>query len=204
MSQQLTVIGAGGHAKVVISTARAAGWHVGMAFDDDPAKIGGEVLGVPVVGPVSEVLNADVGVAVLACGGNRVRARLAGEFDFDWVSIVHPAATVHDSVEIAAGAVIFAGAVVQPDAIVGKHAIVNTGATIDHDGVIGPFAHIAPGANLAGEVDIREGAFVGIGAAVIVGCSIGAWAVLGAGAVATTDVAAGVTAVGVPARAVSS
>ncbi len=49
---------------------------------------------------------------------------------------------------------------------------------------------------------MKEGALVGIGAVVTEGLTIEAWATLGAGAVATTNVPAGQTAVGVPARPV--
>jgi acetyltransferase EpsM len=52
-------------------------------------------------------------------------------------------------------------------------------------------------------VQVGEGAFLGIGSVVGPGLEIGRWATLGAGAVAIRDVAEGVVAVGVPARALS-
>ena len=48
---------------------------------------------------------------------------------------------------------------------------------------------------------VGEGAFLGIGAVVIPGVRIGGWSTLGAGAVAIREVADGVVAVGVLARA---
>ncbi len=120
------VIGAGGHAKVVIATARLAGWDVTMAFDDDVQKVGSQILGVPVVGVIAEAVDVGCGAAVLALGGNRVRARLADELPLDWASIAHPAATVHETVRLRPGVTVFAGAIVQPDTIVGSHSIINT------------------------------------------------------------------------------
>jgi len=41
------LFGVSGHAKVVVATLRAAGLDVVAAYDDDPARLGGDVLGVP-------------------------------------------------------------------------------------------------------------------------------------------------------------
>lgn len=193
------VVGAGGHGKVVVAALLALGREVAAVLDDDPGKWGGEILGVPVEGPVAERAGRGA-AAVLGVGDNRTRRRLAASLELDWQSVIHPAARVDPSARVGAGAVICAGAVVQPEARVGAHAIVNTGAVIDHDCAIGDFAHVAPGAALAGEVKVGEGALVGVGSAVAPGVSIGAWATLGAGSLARKNLADGAVAAGVPAR----
>ncbi len=203
MSRSVAVIGAGGHAKVVIATLRAAGFTVQAVFDDNPSRTGFEVLGVPVLGPIDSLVNAGFSVAVIAIGDNAVRQRIAQRLThMQWLTAVHPNAWVHPSVRLGAGTVVFAGAVIQPEAVVGEHVIINTGATVDHECTVHDFAHIAPGAHLAGRVTVEEGAFVGMGSSVIQTVRIGAWTTLGAGAVVTQDIPAHVTAVGVPARVV--
>jgi UDP-perosamine 4-acetyltransferase len=195
------VVGASGHGKVVITTLQAAGASIAGVLDDDPAKHGGSVLGVPILG--SAEMAVDTGHPVLiAVGTNMTRKRIADRLEgrVEWATAVHPAATVHGSVELAPGSAIFAGAVVQPDTVVGRHAIINTSASVDHDCRLGDFVHVAPGARLAGGVHLDDGVFVGIGATVIQGVRVGHWATLGAGAVAVCRIPAGVTAVGVPAR----
>lgn len=199
--QQVAVVGAGGHAKVVIATLQALGHEVLVALDDDPARRGDAVLGVPVAGPTAAWLGERPGTsAVLAVGDNRARRRLAGELPGEWLAVVHPRAVVHPSARVAPGAVVFAGAVVQPEARVGAHGIVNTGATVDHDADVGAFAHVAPGAHLCGGVTLGEGVLLGVGAVATPGRTVGAWTTVGAGAAVTADLPAGVTAVGVPAR----
>ena len=194
------VVGAGGHAKVVIATLRAAGRAVAGVLDDDPERRGASFLGVSVLG-ATERLAQHEGDAVLAIGSNAVRRRIADAFpDVRWTAAVHPSATVHSSVDIGAGAVVFAGAVVQPDSRIGRHAIVNTAATVDHDSAVGDFAHLAPGVHLAGAVTVGEGAFLGIGVVAVPGVAVGAWATVGAGGVVVRDLAPKVVAVGVPAR----
>lgn len=198
----VAVIGAGGHAKVVISTLQAAGHIVSAVFDDDRTKLGTALLGVPVRGPVSDVLECHRR-AVIAIGKNSIREELSKQLDqfgqIEWVAAVHPAAYVHQSVKVGPGAVVFAGAVIQPDATVGAHSIINTGATVDHDCIIGDFVHIAPGVHLAGGVRVGRGAFLGIGAAVIPYRSIGEWTIVGAGGLVIHDAPARLTLVGVPA-----
>jgi len=196
----VAVIGAGGHAKVVIATLLAGGVEVGGILDDDVGKLGTKVLGVPVLGSVSSLSALGFAAAVLGIGDNRTRQRLATDLAAEWVSVVHPTAWVDPSVEIGAGTVVFAGVVIQPDTVIGRHAIINTGATIDHDCSIGEFAHVAPGVNLSGGVSVGEGALLGVGCRAVPGARIGAWAVVGAGAVVIDEVAAGTTVVGAPAR----
>ncbi|HEY9233343.1 MAG TPA: acetyltransferase [Blastocatellia bacterium] len=204
-SDAVAVLGAGGHAKVVIATLQAAGFTVAAVFDDDSSKRGSTLLGVAVRGTLDELADSGYHRAVLAIGDNATRMRLAERLQnrlpgVEWVIAVHPQACLHASVKPGVGAVVFAGAIVQPDTMIGAHAILNTGATVDHDCRIGDFAHIAPGAHLAGEVRVGRGAFLGIGAAVIPGRMVGEWSRVGAGAVVVGDIPAHATAVGVPAR----
>ena len=196
----LFVVGAGGHAKVVIAALEARGENVVGVLDDDAAKHGSKILGVSVVGACEELDHARAD-AVLAIGDNATRKQLAGRLaGVTWRAVVHPRAIVHTSVRLGEGSVVLAGAVVQPDATIGPHAIVNTAASVDHDCELGAFVHLAPGVRLAGDVVVEEGAFVGIGASVLPGRRIGAWSTVGAGAVVVDDVPPGAVSLGVPAR----
>ncbi len=200
MNDGVIVFGAGGHAKVVVSTLVAAGMRVAAIVDDDRGKWGKSILGIPVTGcDAEEDLAGRRGV--IAIGDNRTREGFEKRFPgVVWKTVVHPHAWVHPSVTLGAGTVVFAGSVVQPGTVIGRHCIVNSGASIDHDCSVGDYCHIAPGACLAGEVSVGEGAFLGIGSVVIVGKKVGAWSIIGAGGAVTSDIPAHVTAVGVPAR----
>lgn len=201
---QIAVLGAGGHAKVVISTLLAGGHDVTAVFDDAPNLRGTDLMGVKVHGSISEAIKFPCDGAVIAVGNARVRMKIAGNLAMNWVTAIHPRATVDKSARIGAGTVVFAGAVVQPDVEIGEHAIINTSANIDHDCWIGDYVHLAPGTSIAGQVAIGEGTMIGIGASVIQCRSIGAWSMIGAGAAVIQDLPDQVLAVGVPAKVVKS
>lgn len=194
------VVGAGGHAKVAIATLQAVGLEVAGVLDDRTELWGETVLGCPVLGG-REQLEHTLGRAVLAIGSNAVRREIVALFpNTEWISIIHPAATVHESVQIGAGTVIFAGAVIQPGTTLGQQVIVNTGATIDHDCFLGDYVHVAPGVHLAGTVHLEEGVFLGTGCAAVPGVRVGRWTTVGAGGVVVRPLPANIVARGIPAR----
>ena len=201
MGNDIYILGAGGHAKVLIATLKANGYRVTAVYDDDRKLQGSVILDVPVMGRISDLSPDFQKPAVIGIGDNHIRQTIARRFlQCPWVSVIHPGATVAESAKIGAGPVVFAGAVVQCDAEIGDHSIINTSATVDHDCRIGDFSHIAPGAHLAGQVTIGNGVMAGIGCTVIQNLHIGDWTTIGAGAAVIRDLSANITAVGVPAK----
>lgn len=199
------ICGAGGHAKVVLSTVLALGLSVDGLLDDDPQRQGLQILGTRVIGTIAEAVEKGPARGVIAIGDNKVRQALAKKLqDWEWITVIHPRAYVHPTASLGPGTVVFAGGIIQPDARLGAHVIVNTGATVDHDCSVGDFVHLAPGAHLAGHATVEEGALIGMGAVVLPGVKVGAWAIVGAGAVVVKDLPPYVTAVGVPARLTKS
>jgi len=202
--ENVILLGAGGHAKVVVATLHEVGYTVTALLDDDLSKIGHSLLCVPVVGKLESLEDYGFCSSIIALGDNQKRQEIALRFDelCDWLTVVHPMAYVHESVKIGVGTVVFARAVLQPDAMIGDHVIINTGATVDHDCRIGNFVHLAPGVHLAGNVSIGNGAFLGSGTVVIPGKTIGEGAVVGAGAVVIDDIPSFAKVAGVPARSI--
>ena len=195
----LYIIGAGGHAKVIISTLKACDLKISGIFDDNVNLKGQYILGVPVLGAVAESKNYRVKKAIIGIGLNSVREAIARDYSYNWISVIHPEAVIDPTVEIGKGSVVFAGAVINADTVIQDHAIINTGAMIDHDCIIGSFAHICPGTVLTGGVHIEEGSFLGAGTKVIPGKRIGPKSVVGAGSVIIKDLPGFCTAVGNPA-----
>lgn len=188
--------GASGHAKVIIDILRSAGIEVKALFDDNPAIV--KLYGKTVLGKYAgQELESPI---IISIGDNRIRAKLATNFNFQYGSAIHPDSIISSSVQIQEGTVVMQGVVVQADTKIGRHVIVNTKASVDHDCLIGDYAHISPGAILCGGVQVGEGTHVGAGAVVLPLVKIGKWCKIGAGAVVIKDVPDGVIAVGNPAR----
>jgi acetyltransferase-like isoleucine patch superfamily enzyme len=87
--------------------------------------------------------------------------------------------------------------------VAGRHFHVNTNATVSHDCRIGDYVTLSPGCHLSGDVHLDDFVYLGTGAVVIPGVRIGARTMVGAGGVVTRDLPGNVTAVGVPARALT-
>ena len=199
---RLLVVGAGGHAKVVIDAAEAAGHAVvgvvGTAADAP------EVLGHAVVDS-AEGIEADG--FIVAIGDNTTRARFFAQYAATGLApavVVHPSVIVGTDVELGGGTFVAAGVVINTGAHIGVDSILNTGCSVDHDCVIGAHAHIGPQVALCGAVTLGEGALLGVGSCAAPRASVGAWTVVGAGAAVVDELPAHSVCVGVPARPVRS
>lgn len=205
----VVILGAGGHARVLLEALRSLGVPVmgfvapsidGSRLGDVPWLGGDEVLShldhrVEIVNGIGSTGHVDLRVAVHAT---------AKAANLPLRTVVHPRAFVDGSAVLGAGAQVLAGSVVGPGVHLGVDVIVNSGAIVEHDSVIGAHSHISPGAVLAGDVSVGEATHVGLGSRVIQGVTIGSRCVIGAGAVVLDDIPDGTTAVGVPARPLSA
>jgi sugar O-acyltransferase (sialic acid O-acetyltransferase NeuD family) len=205
MSEALFVVGASGHAKVVIDALRRSGGAVTLLVDDDVRRTGDTILGHVVAGSREALLSAreSAGRGIVAIGSNETRLAVAAwlsENGFRFSAVIDPSAVVSAAATIGGGTLIMAQAVVNADARIGEHVIVNTAATVDHDCVVGDGAHLAPGVHLCGEVRIGRAAFIGAGTVIVPGVCVGAGAVVGAGSTVLADVADGERVAGSPCR----
>jgi UDP-perosamine 4-acetyltransferase len=206
MTIGVIILGAGGHAKVVIELLRANRIHVGYCVANSAS--GPNCLGV-------DILAGDAQLEGLykrgyrqffpAVGDNMLRRRLSAhalELGFEMVNAIGPRAVVSPSCIVGRGVAIMEGVIINAATRIADLAIVNTGSTVDHDCDIGMAAHVAPNCALAGGVRVGEGAFVGAGSVIIPGVDVGDYSVIGAGSVVLRDVPGSVVAYGNPARVV--
>ena len=206
---RVVLIGAGGHARVVLDAARSQGLDVAAAIDMDVSKQGHQIDGVPIVGDERELpalRSTGISAAILGVGSIDVGPRRAELFariaqaGFQLPVVRHASSVVAPTASIGDGTVVFANVVVNPGTRIGRNVILNTAALVDHDCLVGDHVHISPGARLAGGVRIGEGSHIGIGATVIQGLRIGERVLIAAGAVVVRDVDDGSRIAGVPGR----
>jgi sugar O-acyltransferase (sialic acid O-acetyltransferase NeuD family) len=192
------IIGASGHAKVILDILTLTNVQVITVWDDNLELK--SFCGHSVAGSVSKFLNLSDDQAIIAVGNNRIRKELAQRVQTTFGKAIHPKSAIAGTATLAQGCVVMANATVNADTRVGEHVIINTNASVDHDCIIGNFAHVAPQAALAGNVWVGEGTHIGIGACVLQGTEIGKWAIIGAGAVIIKDVPDFAVVVGNPGR----
>jgi len=144
---------------------------------------------------------------VVAIGNGQVRKAVVDQIKnpkVSFLSLVSPYAIFNDLLEVGEGSIICAGANFTTNIKVGKFTVVNLNATIGHDCQLDDYSSVMPGANLSGDVHLKEEAFVGSGANILNGITLEQQSILGSGAVLTSDLSAGKTAVGVPAKEINS
>ncbi len=203
MPTELVIVGAGGHAKVVIEALKVSDHNCRIvSVDEDNSKVGIRLLSdisIQLLADWSQ-LPSDYHVAI---GHNRVRRKMsdaARKFNKQALTIIHPSAQVSPSASLAEGCFIAALSVIAAEAQIDDACIINHGSVIDHDCSIGAYTHVAPNVTLGGGVKLGRECLIGAGATVLPGVKIGHNVVVGAGAVVTRDVADNKTVIGIPAR----
>ncbi len=204
--KKVMVIGAGGHARVVIDAIEkeAAKEIVGI-IDNNLAK-GAFFAGYPIIGDDSCLKHvSEIDGVIVAIGDNWRRQQLVNYIKnknsfLRFVTVVHPYSSIARDVVIGDGTIVCAGAVINAGTHIGEHCIINTRASVDHDNCLEDFVSIAPGATLGGRVVIRTGAIISLGANVIHSIEVGEHSIVGAGALVLDDIEPRMIAVGLPAR----
>ena len=202
-TEGLAIVGAGGHAKVVVDALLLLGWRsasleiysenrneVGQDFSDHTVRYLS----------IADLEGRQFHVAI---GSNTARHRISDAIckaGGSPLSVIHPRAIVSTTSRIGTGSFVAAGAIIGPDAILGAGCIANHSSVIDHDCRVHNYVHIAPGATLGGGVTLMADVLVGAGANVLPRITVGSATRIGAGAVVHRDIPADSTYVGVPAR----
>lgn len=206
MTDAVFVIGAGGHAKVVVDVLQHQHCESIEIFDAQPVEDGEAIFGCPVfnISMLEERRSCYKDVKfVIAIGNVKHRVhnfknlKSSGLFGFE---AVHPSAVTGHSVTVGESTVIFANAVINPHTMIGSNVIINTAAVVEHDNQIKDHAHIGPNATLCGGVSLGKYSFVGAGAVVLPGISIGQNVTVGAGSVVTKNVPDNTVVAGNPAK----
>lgn len=178
----IVLLGAGGHARVVLDMLKACGGRLAAVVDpsERPAPIFADSLHIDDDAALSTYFGPEDclllnGLGMMPSSGPSRREVLFEHFagaGYRFLTLIHPAAAVSPTARLDEGAQVMAGAVVQCDVRIGRGVIVNTKASVDHDCDIGNHVHIAPGAVLCGGVSVGAGAIVGAGAVLLPGATV--------------------------------
>lgn len=200
MAKLLIMLGAGGHASVLMDVLKRLGLELHAVVSPDRIPSTSLLSGIMRIETDELLVNhysPDQVVLVNGVGsmpGNDVQKKLFLnylELGYCFKSVISPQALVSDYVELGMGVQIMAGAIVQTGAKVGSNTLINSGAIVEHDCNIGSHNHIAPGVTLSGGVVTGNSVHIGTGANVIQNITIGDSAIIGAGTTLVKNVAMG-------------
>ncbi len=205
--RDLLLLAASGLAREVLADLGDRYRIVGI-LDDDSARHGGLLAGVPILGGMDRAVhhNADLLVCI---GSGHSRRRLVdrlnglGVGDDRYATFISSAAHVPPGNRVGVGSILMAGVVLTANVSVGRHVVVMPNVTLTHDNVIDDYVTIAAGVSLGGSVVLGAECYIGMNAAVRQNLEVGRGSTVGMGAVVLENVPAGETWLNVPARPLS-
>ncbi|MEH6671660.1 acetyltransferase [Halopseudomonas sp.] len=203
----LILVGAGGHAKSVISTiVDSPDYRIAGLIDDGFAAMPKEILGFPVLGgrDVLPGLRAQGIIHTHVCiGDNRVRGQMSDWLrleGFDVVSLRHPSNFVGIGSQYGAGSFFHVYSLLGAECIAGEGCILQPYSDVGHETRMGKYVQLCPGIHTGGNCEIGDYAFIGLGAVILPGVRIGQNAIVGANSVVREDIPDNGVVVGNPGR----
>lgn len=187
-TKHLILLGAGGHAKVLLSILVKQHTEItGVCALQAPKSA--IFASIPYLGDDSAVLNYPPEQTLLINGvgalpGSTVRNDIFKRFTalgYRFASVISPDATVDAQCKLGEGVQIMPGVIINADAQIADNVIINTGAIVEHDCVLQRHTIVSPGAVLCGGVSCGENSYIGAGATVIQGLTLGCNSTVAAG-----------------------
>lgn len=204
MDKKIFVLGAGGHASVLVDILKQNELLVSGLFSPDSESKNNVLLGITLFKSEDDIFDHGSETISLVNGigslpGTSLRSKLYDKFTqqgYLFQQVISKRSIISDFATLGKGVQVMPGAIIQAGAVIGENSIINSGAIIEHDCLIGAHNHIAPGVTLSGNVVTGNYVHIGTGANVIQSITIGDKAVIGAGANVTKNISAGQTAFG--------
>jgi sugar O-acyltransferase (sialic acid O-acetyltransferase NeuD family) len=208
--KRLILVGAGGTgedaAEIIHSINQRRPTYEPAGFlDDDPAKKGRVIGGLPVHGPLASA-REHTDTWFVDCLGSPSSFRRRRELiegmgvpDDRFEALVHPTAEVAESGSIGPGSVVYPFVFVGANAAVGRHVTILSQTTVNHHCRIGDYSILTTGCVVSGHVTLGQSVYLGAGCVLRDNIEIGDGTLVGMGSVVTRSVAAGQVVKGVPA-----
>ena len=202
------IIGAGTYGEVYLSYLQEAGVDIVGFLDDDPKYIGQSVLGVPILGGVSRLidLKETKGVEAVYCplGNNKLRVKflsMAKEMGYKTPNYIHPSVCISPNVTIGEGVYILLGVRIMPHTVIHNYVMISMGVLLAHHNILEDGVFLSTGCNFGASIHAHKYAYCGIGSTIMTGLhELGEDCLIGAGAVVIKDVPDRAIMAGVPAK----
>ena len=203
----LILIGAGGFGREVfwqISSFNPEAYNIIGFVDDDPALIGQQVNGLPILGNIEWMSHYPEEISAAICIGKpkarkEIYNKISKNSGLRFPTIVASDVRYSKFVKFGQGCIICLSTTMTVNIKLGDFVIVNPHCGIGHDACLDDFVTLYWNVNIAGKVHVNACAEIGTGTNIIQEKTIGENAIIGAGSVVVKDIPSNCTAVGTPA-----
>jgi sugar O-acyltransferase (sialic acid O-acetyltransferase NeuD family) len=209
--ENIIIIGASGHAKVIIDIVEKENRHNIVGLIDSYKPKGTKKFEYKILGTEKDLnklckqFNFIAGI--IAIGDNWTRKLMQKNItklipNFKFVNAIHPDAIIGKNVTIGKGTVIMPGVIINSSSKIGDFCILNTKSCLDHDSELKNYSSLAPGVTVGGNVSIGSFSAICLGANVLQDIIIGEHSIIGAGALINRNVDSYKMVYGVPAKTI--
>lgn len=211
--KKLVIIGCGGNSIDIIDIIDqdySNEYKVECFLDDDPNKIGKSIQGVPIRGPIKELLknynNPNKFYFAFAIGSPRnfykrsIIWKNLGVDEKKFPAIISKRAFISKACRIGNGAIIFPGVCVHNNVKIGNFCFILANGVISHDSTIDDFTFITTGVNISSNVHVGKNTFLGVGSDIKESITIGNKVLIGSSSNVVEDIEGGWVAYGNPCR----
>jgi sugar O-acyltransferase (sialic acid O-acetyltransferase NeuD family) len=207
--KRIILLGAGGYAKQIAWIIRRIGKDRVVGMLDETTDNRKSYGGVPIRNSIELILKTignDNVELVCGVGDIELRERWVNKYSskYSFASVIDPTSLISPDSKVGRNVVILGHTVCSCDCEISDHVNVNWLCLVSHDVKIGAFTDISSGVMLTGGVTVGQRCNLGTNSVVLPGKMIHDNCTIGAGAVVTTDIPENSTAVGVPARVIST
>lgn len=209
MLKKIVLFGAGGFAREVanmieiINLINPTYNLLGFVVDSDFYKDGVTINGYPILGDESWFKDHCDVFCTVAIANVNIRKRVQESLKKKGVrfeTLIAPYVYIPESTKIGEGTIIFGHSLISVNVTMSEGVFINSGVSIGHDVHIGSYTTVMPGTGISGGVSVGSKVLIGGHAFIVPGKCVGDNAVVAAGSIVFSNVKAGTTVLGNPAR----
>lgn len=208
--KKIVLIGAGGFGREVASIIEVLNRYspryelLGFVDDGDGFREGMLINGYPWLGKTEWILeHKDEVVCNCTIGNPAVKGRIQRELMSKGVcfeTIIAKGSFVGPYTEMGQGCVLYGGITVSVNCHIGDGVVLNEAVNVGHDAVIGDYTTIMPLTGISGDCKIGSEVRIGGHVFIVPGKKVGDGATIAAGSIVFSNVKAGTTVLGNPAK----
>ena len=206
--KRLIIIGAGGFGREVCAWAKQSpqcgkDWQIQGFLDDNTDALSNFNPPLPVIDSIQNYSIQSDDLFLCAIGSPHSKKTVCTKIlqkGGQFLSLIHPSLIKGDNVTIGTGVIICPGVILTSNIVIKDFATINCGSTVGHDVSIGNWSTLSALCDVTGGCSLDDSVFVGSHSSIIPGKHLKEGAFIGAGSVVISDVAAGNTVFGSPAR----